>query len=719
MNKINQLKNGSKGVMKLRWFGLAFILCAVTGAAHARLEQKPEFRFARILSDGLVLQQEKPIKIWGWAKPDTQVSVTLTQDAAIGTSAVEVAVQAGTRQAIAGKTSDDYSVTMRYEETNPPKFVQQSVVATAGVDGKWTVTFAPAKASFQETWIIAESGGNTLAVDNVLIGEVWVCAGQSNMGWGNFNRKDRVAGSSDCPGMRYVAWHDSWYKPLDDVRSNIRWQECSPESAKKFSAVPYLYGMFLHRYLKVPVGIINVARGGTTGDTWCLREELDGLQHITVKESLRKYDAETSIWDKPAEVKRIRAEWEQAVVDKKAEHGKAVATAKAEGKKEPRLRLPKQPADPRSGWSPPAALFNATVIPIRHLGVRGVLYYQGENNVFGRWTRYEHTFAKVSVSFRKAFGDENLPFGCISQPGWGAFGTDPEVETVTGGYAMIRDIQRRALKGDPNAAMIATYPTGNSYIHPGEKFPVAEYASLWSLAKVYDQPVVHRGNQFEKIVIKDGKAFIYFDSDPVVYEQWKHIENNASWQVLPQPRQGKAPIEGFIIAGKDRRWYPAKAQERRIAGTWTIEVRSDLVARPVAVRYGWASWPTGNLVGRERLPVPTFRTDDWPIVEGVSYSEEAKKASSEKIRAMQEEGKQLALDRKLRQLQIDLPKLEADLYKGDAKKQLESKLARIEAILDELQKDPWLSKQLERSFPTAVEKVKAMRNALHHNETSE
>ncbi len=143
------------------------------------------------------------------------------------------------------------------------------------------------------------------------------------------------------------------------------------------------------------------------------------------------------------------------------------------------------------------------------------------------------------------------------------------------------------------------------------------------------------------------------------------------------------------------------------------------MARPVAVRYGWASWPTGNLVGRERLPVPTFRTDDWPIVEGVSYSEEAKKASSEKIRAMQEEGKQLALDRKLRQLQIDLPKLEADLYKGDAKKQLESKLARIEAILDELQKDPWLSKQLERSFPTAVEKVKAMRNALHHNETSE
>jgi sialate O-acetylesterase len=719
MTKINQGENGAGGLINLRCFGLALILCAVIGAAHAKQEQKPEFRFAAILNDGMVLQQEKPIKIWGWAKPDTQVSVTLTQDAATGTPAVEAAVQSGTRKGVAGKTSDDHSVTMRYEEKNPPKFAPQTVKATAGADGAWTVTLAPAKASFQETWIIAKSSENTLAVENVLIGEVWICAGQSNMGWGNFNRKDRVAASSDFPGMRYVAWHDSWYKPLDDVRSKIRWQECSPEAAKGFSSVPYLYGMFLHRYLKVPVGIINVARGGTTGDTWCLREELDGLQHVTVKESLRKYDAETAIWDNPTEVKRIMAEWEQAKVTAKIEHEGKLAKAKAEGKKEPRLRLPKQPADPRSGWSPPAALFNATVVPIRHLGVRGVLYYQGENNVFGRWTRYEHTFAKVPLSFRKAFGDENLPFGCISQPGWGAFGTDPEVETVTGGYAMIRDIQRRALKDDPNAAMIATYPTGNSYIHPGEKFPVAEYASLWSLAKVYGQAIVHRGNLFEKMVIKDGKAQVYFDSDPVVYERWKHIENNASWQVLPQPRQGKAAIKGFIIAGKDRRWYPAQAQEKRVEGTWTIEVRSDLVAEPVAVRYGWANWPTGNLVGRERLPVPTFRTDDWPIVEGVSYSEAAKKASTDKIKAMEKEGKTFALDRKLRQLQLDLPKLETDLYKGDAKKQLESKLARIETILDELQKDPWLSKNLEKDFPTAVEQLNAIRNALRHHETHE
>ncbi len=683
---------------------ITLLLLAATAVMAAAQDEAPEFRFARIINDGLVLQQEKPITIWGWAGEGGEVSVTLTQDEALG---------AADDEEEAGKPADgERTVTVRYEEHKAPVMETRTLKTKAGADGRWEVTFPAVRASFRETWILAESGGQKLAVGNVLIGEVWICAGQSNMGWGNFNRKARVAESSSFPGMRYIAWNDSWYKPLEDVRSSIRWQECSPEGAQRFSAVPYLYGMFLHRYLKVPVGIINVARGGTTGDAWCLREELDGLQHVTVKETLRKYDAETATWDNPAEVKRIMAEWEQAKKDKTAEHAGKAAEARAAGKKEPRLRLPKEPGDPRRGWSPPAGLFNATVCPIRRLGLRGVLYYQGENNVFMRWTRYEHTFPKIPVSFRKAFGDEALPFGCISQPGWGTFGTDPEVETVTGGYAIIRDIQRRALKDDPNAAMIATYPTGNSYIHPGEKFPVAEYASLWALAKVYGQPLVHRGNKFQELAIREGKAHVYFDSDPVVHERWKHIENNASWQVLPQPYQGKAPIEGFIIAGKDRRWYPAEARERRVDGRWLIEVWNDLVKEPMAVRYGWANWPTGNLVGRERLPVPTFRTDDWPIIEGVGYSKEANKAAKERIDQLRAEGAKLALDRKLRQMQVDLPELEKKLHAGDAAAQLQSKVRRIEAILDELQSDPWLSRALQREQPQITDRIAALRKAL-------
>ncbi|NQT86694.1 hypothetical protein HQ560_08020, partial [bacterium] len=460
--------------------------------------------------------------------------------------------------------------------------------------------------------------------------------------------------------------------------------------------------------------VINVARGGTTGQTWCLRGELNNVDQACIKTTLKDYDAETATWDDAKQVEAIMAQWAEDVEAAKAEHLKKVAQAKADGKKEPRLRLPRQPGDPRSGWSPPAGLFNATVLPIRHLAVRGVLYYQGENQAFHRWTRYEHTFPKIPVSFRKAFGDDTLPFGCISQPGWGTFGMDPEVATVRGGYQVVRDIQQRALKNDPHSGMIATYPTGNSYIHPGEKFPVAEYASLWALAKVYGKPVVYRANQYTGMKKAADKIYLYFDSDPLVYERWKHIKNNAYWQVLPCPRQGNAEFKGFIIAGKDKRWYPAKAQHARVEGKPCIEVASDLVKDPVAVRYGWASWPDGNMVGRERLPLPVFRTDDWPLPVALSYSDEVKKATGEVLKQMLATGETQALDRKIRQMMVDAPTLERELHvrKGDGLKPLvQSKINRMALILDEIEKDPWLSRQVQGK-PELAEKVKAARAAV-------
>ncbi len=708
-----------RSAFKLSLMAMAILATALANGATAASDDPPVFRFANIFTDNMVLQQEKPIRVWGWAKPGATIAVTLTQErSAVEKVIAELATDASPLIPPSTAEDDDsYAVTVRYIEKNPPKMETQREETKAGADGRWSAEFPPAKASFLPTWIVAVTGDEAIALQNVLVGEIWLCAGQSNMGWSNFNRNGREAASADFPGLRYVAWHDSWYKPLADVRSNINWQMCSPESAQKFSAVPYLYGMYLHRYLKVPVGIINVARGGTLGQTWCMRDELDTINNELMNTVLKEYDAETATWDDPQQVERIMAEWEKECEQKKAEHEQKVAQAKAEGKKEPRLRLPKKPGDPRSGWSPPAGLFNATVMPIRNLRIRGVLYYQGENNNFLRWTRYESTFPKVPVSFRRAFGDEELPFGCISQPGWGTFGVDPELATVAEGYAIVRDIQRRALKDDPRAAMIATYPAGNSYIHPGEKLPVAEYASLWALAKVYGAPVVHRANQFQRTEKRDDRIYLYFDSDPVVYDRWKQIEDNAYWQVLPCPREGKAEFQGFIIAGNDRRWYPAKAKHTKLDGTWTVEVWSDLIDDPVAVRYGWANWPTGNLVGRERLPLPTFRTDEWPLPEGESYSEEAKQRSRENIDHLKQEGERHALDRKIRQMEIDLPLHERELYLGKlgSKKQLiESKLRRIDRTLAEMEEtDEWLARQIRDSHPELAERLKATRESLN------
>jgi len=683
---------------------VAVVMFATNLTAAPKDKTPPEFRFAKIFTDNMVLQQGKPITVWGWAKAGAKVSVTLTQDGKVGE-------KTGERDAKA-REDDAYSVTVQYVEKNPPKLESRTIQAKTAPTGRWSVKFDRAKASFQPTWIIARSGDASIAVQNVLIGEIWVCAGQSNMAWSNFNRKDREGASSDFPGLRYIAWEDSWYKPLDDIsnKKNVAWKVCSPESARQFAAVPYLFGMFLHRYLKAPVGIINVARGGTLGQTWCLREELTNIDNKIVKTVLKDYDAQTATWDDPEKVREIMNDWKKACAQAEVEYKKKIAQAKAEGKKLPRKRLPRQPGDPRSGWSPPAGLFNATIMPIKDLGVRGVLYYQGENQAFNCWTRYEYTFPKVPVSFRKAFGDDTLPFGCISQPGWGTFGIDPELATIAQGYAIVRDIQRRALANDPNAGMIATYPSGNSYIHPGEKLPVAEYASLWALAKVYKKPVVHRGNEYKSMKVKDDKAYLFFDSDPIVYEKWKHIENNAYWQVLPCPREGNAEFRGFIIAGSDRRWYPAKAKHTRLGKEPCIEVWSDLVKAPAAVRYGWASWPTGNLVGRERLPVPTFRTDDWPIPKGVKYSKEAKEHCGKILSELKSKAERDALDRKIRQILIDLPALENEFHirkgGGDVKALIASKIARLEGILDELQKDDWLARQIKQ-YPRLVEKIQA------------
>ena len=197
-----------------------------------------------------------------------------------------------------------------------------------------------------------------------------------------------------------------------------------------------------------------------------------------------------------------------------------------------------------------------------------------------------------------------------------------------------------------------------------------------------------------------------------MHERWKHIENNAAWQVLPMPREGKAEIRGFIIAGADRRWYPANGRQTKVDNKWCIELSSDLVKEPVAARYGWANWPTGNLVGRERIPVPTFRTDNWPIPEGMNYSSEAKKASEERIKDLRATAQRQALDRKIRQLQIDLPALERDLNKGDAKAQIESKISRLEAVLNEFETDPWLSRRLNEYGSEFSEKLKALRKKV-------
>ena len=605
---------------------------------------QPALRFAKIFADNMILQQQKSARVWGWATPGEEVAVTITEEASIAAPFLVKEV---------APSSESYAVSVTYTERNAPAFVSQTKRCKADSKGYWEVSLEPMRAGFTPKYLVAQSAGSGIAIKNVLLGELWLCVGQSNMAWRSFHRERREVASADFPGVRYLNYNDSWHKPLDDIKVDVEWLICSPETADGFSAVPYLYGVFLHRYLKVPVGIITLARGGTTGQTWCRRDALDTIDTVVMKSVLKTHDTEVAAWDDIEQHAKDMTLIKETYFQRYLVNTQQRAAAKAAGKAIPELvGMPQTPTkDPRAGHSPPAGLFNGSVMPIKRLTIRGLLYYQGENQTLGtRWTRYEETFPRIAPSFRKTFGDDELPIGFIGQAGgMGPYGDDPELSVVRKGYQIVRDIQQRAVKNDPFSDFIAIYPTGDGAVHPMDKMPVAEYASLWALAKVYKKPLVHRGPLYDGMVKKGSSIHILFKADPL-----------AGKAELPFAREGRrnAAIKGFIIAGEDQRWYPAQAREANLDGRRSIALSSKLVENPVAVRFGWAGWPVANLVGPDNLPVPTFRTDEWALPVGDDYTKEAARETNERLKKLQNVAEKQALDRKIRTMRSELSAME-------------------------------------------------------------
>lgn len=705
--KATKRKGRSMGLTRLRPERIIGAVCvlALLGCAVAG-EEEPSLRFARVFGDHMVLQQGKPLRVWGWARPAAQVAVSITEDAKVAKPFLEEVKQPA--------EEPKHEVRMGYVEVNALRFRPQQRTTKADGEGAWEVAFDPVAASFTPKFIVARSGDEGAAIGDVVVGEVWVCTGQSNMVMGNWCAKDIEAPGADFPGIRYFRVDASYYKPLEDLEGRPRWVVCSPEAAVRFSAVPCIFARFMHLYLKVPVGVINNARGGTLAMTWCSRGELEAIDFKPVQDILRAYDAETTKWEKAEERERIMKEWETRCGEARARWEKEAAKARKEGREPRRLRLPRRPGDPRRGWSPPAGMFNAVVWPIRRLAVRGVLYYQGENNQFGRWTQYEYTFPRVIASWRKAFGEPELPFGIITLPGWGNYEEEPEVACVADGYAIIRDIHTRTHERTPNTGLITTYDVGNSYIHPAWKRPVGERAARWALVKVYGKTDLrYRGPKLREVKKEGNKLLLYFSPDPLIERSRKEGKELPWWAAVPVTRQGSADYRGFVIAGSDRRWYPAKARLNK--GKQCLDVWSPLVEDPVAVRYGWAQWPRGNLCGNHNLPVPTFRTDDWPIPEMFGHEPELRKRCEERIRELRKAAELQALDRKLREALMSLGEVERQLFMGryqrDPAKLLESKARRIAMTLDEMESES-VKRLYDKDNPVVARKIKAVRSAL-------
>jgi sialate O-acetylesterase len=503
------------------------LLTILTTAASLLAEHstQAEVKLAALFSDHLVLQSDKAVPVWGWADPGEEVTVS-----------------------IAG----------------------QSKSAKAGADGKWMVKLDALKAAEEPTTLTAK-GSNTVTAKDVLIGEVWLGSGQSNMAMVVSKAKDfeQEKAASDLPKVRMFVVSGTFAKEAakDCIGS---WVVCSPETVGGFSATAFFFGREIHKQLKVPVGLINSSVGGTPIEAWISPEAQ--LASAELKPLFAAIEKENAAADPAA----IKAAYEKQL----AEWTESVKKAKSEGKP-----LPRRPQDPfalRAMKNSVGGLFNGKIAPLIPFGLRGVLWYQGEaNSVPIKAPYYQHHLPLLVTDWRARWG-EDLPFAWVQLPNFTSRGD---------GWCLVREAMLKTLKL-PKTGMAITLDIGDpKNIHPTNKQEVGRRLAQWALGTVYDKKVETSGPLPAKHEVKDGAIVVSFT----------HAEGLTA-------KGGE--LKDFVIAGEDKQWQPAKARIEE----GKVIVSADAVPKPLAVRYAWKDTPEATLFNGAGLPATQFRTDDWPIV---------------------------------------------------------------------------------------------------------
>ena len=480
-----------------------------------------EIRTSAVFGDSMVLQREKPIHVWGWTAPDRGVEVSLAGNA---------------------------------------------VTVKSDSDGRFDAKLPALQAGGPHTMKIS-SNGETLTYDDVLIGEVWVCSGQSNMQWAvdQANDADLESLSANYPNLRLISVpRVGTQEPQQSFEG--RWESCTPETVKQFSAVGYFFGRQLHQTLDVPIGLIDNSWGGSAAEAWVNRDVLKSSGNFD--ELLERWRETESTYD-----------YEQEL----AKYNKQLAAWKESGKG----RRPSAPRNPLVGQHRPANLYNGVLYPIIGYTIRGVVWYQGESNA-GRAYQYRDLFPTMIQNWRDEWGQDEFSFYWVQLADYLKEPSAPG----NSAWAELREAQTMTMSKLPNTGEAVILNLGEtSDIHPKNKQDVGKRLARWALAKDYGYEIPYRSPTYKSMSIKDGKIILEFD----------HVGGGLDTFDVPTPL-------GFTIAGADQKFVAADA---KITGKTTIEVSSDAVSDPVAVRYAWADNPVCNVQSKEGLPMTPFRTDDW------------------------------------------------------------------------------------------------------------
>lgn len=484
---------------------------------------------ASLFQDHAVLQRDQPVPVWGWAEPGEKVTV---------------------------------------------EFRGQSVAATADAKGNWQVKLSSLAASAEPATLVVR-GKNTLTFSDVLIGEVWLASGQSNMEW-RVEQANAAAAEIAAAKHPLIRQFDVPNLVAEAPKTTTAgsWIVCSPETAGKFSAVAYYFARDLQKAANVPVGIINSSWGGTPVESWmsastlgsqpAFRAPLDRWQKTIAEYPQKKaeYDAALPAWEKEDAAALARGKPAQAAFRK--------ANAK-----------PRAPRGPGHHWTP-AGLYNGMIAPLVPYALSGAIWYQAESNAEYP-AEYAALFSAMIQQWRAEWGRE-FPFYFVQIANFNGTPADRAPDQ----WAWLRDAQEKAL-ALPATGMAVTIDIGTpENIHPKNKQDVGRRLALIARHQLLGEKREFSGPRFVRSEVVGTSLRLIFT----------HATGLNSGK--------QAPAE-FFVAGKDRVFYPAEA---RIDGE-TVIVTSAAVSKPVAVRYAWSNAPTANLRNSAGLPAAPFRSDDW------------------------------------------------------------------------------------------------------------
>ncbi len=469
------------------------------------LSAQAKVKLPHLIGDNMVLQQQTDARLWGWAAPGKTIKVTTSWNS-------------------------------------------EAINTKANQNGEWLVKVKTPKASYEPLSITFDDG-EPLTIKNVVAGEVWVCAGQSNMempvkGFGMCPVKDYnqvVIDAANHTGVRSVKIPSVMSAtPLNDAQ--CEWRQCCPNTVSEFSATGYFFARTMHQALNIPIGLIEANKGGTRVESWL------------TKENLEKYTND------PTDSVEICKKWEK--------------------------------------WDYHRSLLwgNGTFNPILNFTVKGILYYQGCSNVGDPGDQYSQRMKLLVEQWRSQFGLGEIPFYFVQIApycyGDGMDGTDG---------AKLREQQFKAQQIIPNSSLVCTndlvYPYEFSQIHPTQKQQVGERLAYTALNRDYGfSRIYYQSSSFKDMIIKNDAVFIHLDNN---YYADAPFEGMQGFEVAGEDKV-------FHPAKAQHFWQEG-------GGYWdeAIKIICPEVKKPVAVRYCFKNFQLGNVKNAGNLPLFPFRTDNW------------------------------------------------------------------------------------------------------------